>query len=96
MKKRNIIDNVSVFIITFSTVYTLEIDRNVKDISYVVLSEDIAKGQRVENFMICADTDWGRNYPLYHGNCIDHKKICCINNPFEEHVAGTVRRCEKA
>lgn len=64
--------------------YTVKLDGNVKDISYVVLSEDIANGQRVENFMICPDAEWGNMYPFFQGNCIGHKKICCIRNPFEE------------
>ncbi len=51
-------------------------------IRYVVLEEDIEKGQRVESFRITAETQNGDQFPLYQGTCIGHKKICALQDPF--------------
>jgi len=48
-----------------------------KLIKYVVLKEDISKGQRVETFLLCTSKDKIR--PRYEGTTIGHKKICLIN-----------------
>ncbi len=50
-----------------------------KKISYVVLQEDIARGQRVESFKIYKRNrsgDWGS---VYSGFTIGNKKICPVN-----------------
>lgn len=54
----------------------------VKNIKYVVVQEDISKGQRVESFRITADFLSGAQYPIYQGTCIGHKKICQLQDPF--------------
>ena len=71
---------------TFPTqpVYTVLLDRPVKEVKYVVLKEDIAHGQRVESFRITAGYEGGERYALYQGNCIGHKKICQLQDPFAE------------
>lgn len=64
--------------------YVLKLDKKVKDVSFVVLREDIAQGQRVENFLIYAKRSGGSFFPLYQGNTVGNKKICCIADPFAE------------
>ncbi|MEE1030743.1 MAG: alpha-L-fucosidase [Ruminococcus sp.] len=65
-------------------VYTITLEKTVKSIKYIVLSEDIAQGQRVESFRVMAEFASGSQYPLYQGNCIGHKKICQLQDPFEQ------------
>jgi alpha-L-fucosidase len=48
-----------------------------KNIKYIVLKEDISKGQRVETFLICTSKD--KIHSRYEGTTIGHKKICVIN-----------------
>ena len=62
--------------------YTITFDRPVKNLKYVVLSEEIAEGQRVESFRITADFASGGQYALYQGTCIGHKHICQLQDPF--------------
>lgn len=66
-------------------VYTITLDSPRDDIKYIVLKEDISKGQRVESFRITAEADdetRSLNYPIYQGTCIGHKKICQLKDPF--------------
>lgn len=63
-------------------VYMLTLERSVADCKYIVLKEDIEKGQRVESFRIIAECANGGQYPIYHGTCIGHKKICLLQDPF--------------
>ena len=62
--------------------YRLILKEPVKDIKYIVLQEDIAKGQRVESFRVTADFSSGNQYPIYQGTCIGNKKICQLQDPF--------------
>ena len=63
-------------------VYTITLDCPVKELKYVVLKEDIEKGQRIESFRIVAEFQSGSQYPHYQGTCIGHKKICQVQDPF--------------
>ena len=63
-------------------VYTITLDCPAKELKYVVLKEDIEKGQRIESFRIVAEFQSGSQYPLYQGTCIGHKKICQLQDPF--------------
>lgn len=63
-------------------VYQIQSERTVSEIRYVVLREEIAKGQRVESFRIVAEFDGGEQYPLYQGTCIGNRKICQLQDPF--------------
>ena len=65
-------------------VYTIDLDVPLAEVKYVVLQEDITRGQRVESFKITGDFPGGENYPLYQGTCIGHKKICQLQDPFAE------------
>lgn len=60
-----------------------KVNTNGAKLSYVVLGEDIAQGQRVESFVI-KRADNGN--VVYDGKCIGHKKICKI--PDEDADAG--------
>lgn len=62
--------------------YRVTFDR--PGLKYVVLSEDIAQGQRVESFRITVTTEDGVEFPLYQGTTIGHKKICQLQDPFAE------------
>lgn len=63
--------------------YTITFDTVQEDIKYIILSEDIANGQRVESFQIEAELMDGANYPLYQGTVIGYKKICVLKDPYE-------------
>lgn len=65
-------------------VYTITLEEPLSKVKYVVLQEDITRGQRVESFKIMGDFADGENYPLYQGTCIGHKKICQLQDPFEK------------
>lgn len=62
--------------------YSIHFDKPKQDVKYIVLAEDIAKGQRVESFIITGASAGGRQYQLYQGSCIGHKKICQLQDPF--------------
>lgn len=62
--------------------YRLILDKPIKGLKYVVLQEDIARGQRIESFRITADFSSGNQYPIYQGTCIGYKKICQLQDPF--------------
>lgn len=61
--------------------YTVTLPEPTSDIRYVVLGEDLTQGQRIESFHITAEA-CGREYPLYEGTCVGHKKICPLQDPF--------------
>ena len=63
-------------------VYTITLSKPASELKYVVLSEDISQGQRVESFRITAEFASGSQYPLYQGTTIGHKKICQLQDPF--------------
>lgn len=70
-------------VITHDTPYPTQPVFNIKfnspcKVKYVVLKEDIAKGQRVENFVIQYKNDFGSFTSIYSATCIGHKKICVI------------------
>ena len=62
--------------------YNILFEKPVKGIKYVVLQEEIARGQRVESFRITADFTSGSQFPIYQGTCIGNKKICQMHDPF--------------
>jgi len=48
------------------------------DINYVILREDISKGQRVSSFIIQNIDKFGNHYTIYEGTTVGHKRICKI------------------
>ena len=63
-------------------VYEITFDHARNDFKYIVLREDIAKGQRVESFQIVAEAADGNRYPFYQGTTIGNRKICQLADPF--------------
>lgn len=64
--------------------YVLRLEKPVREISFVVLREDLTQGQRVENFIIYSQHYGGLLFPMYQGYTVGNKKICCITDPFAE------------
>ena len=62
--------------------YRIRFDAPKTGLRYIVLEEDIAKGQRVESFTITGAFAGGGEYPVFQGACIGHKKICRLADPF--------------
>lgn len=62
--------------------YNIVFEKPVSGIKYMVLQEDITRGQRVESFRITADFTSGNQFPIYQGTCIGNKKICQMHDPF--------------
>ncbi len=54
------------------------------NLKYVVLREEIARGQRVESFQIIVERSDGYSYVAYQGTSIGNKKICQLADPFTE------------
>lgn len=55
-----------------------------KELRYVVLEEDILQGQRVESFQIEAVDDLQNTFVLYQGTTIGRKKICTLEDPYQD------------
>lgn len=64
--------------------FRISLKKPLRHAKYVVLSEDISKGQRVESFRITAGDNPAEPFPLYQGATIGHKKICPLQDPFAE------------
>lgn len=64
--------------------YLITLEKPVARVKYVELTEDIAKGQRVENFRIEAMFPDGNQFPLFQGTTIGNRKICQLTDPFAE------------
>lgn len=64
--------------------YVIDLKQENPDIRYVVLQEDITRGQRVESFQILGETEDGNHYPFYQGTTIGNRKICQLVSPFAE------------
>ena len=62
--------------------YLLKLERPAREVSFVVLQEDITQGQRIENFMVYARHYGGQTFPMYQGHTVGNKKICCLTDPF--------------
>lgn len=62
--------------------YRVRFDEPKKNLRYIVLREDIARGQRVESFTVTGNFAGGGEYPVYQGTCIGNRKICRITDPF--------------
>ena len=63
--------------------YTAAFPQPQRGVKYVVLQEDLAQGQRVESFRIVGEFASGREYVLFQGTCIGHKRICRLKDPYE-------------
>ena len=63
--------------------YTAAFPQPQRDVKYVALQEDLTQGQRVESFRIVGEFASGREYVLFQGTCIGHKRICRLKDPYE-------------
>lgn len=54
----------------------LRLEQPLKDVSFVILREDLTQGQRVESFELLAG-----NRVIYRGKTIGNKQICCLKDP---------------
>lgn len=64
--------------------YLITLKKPVPKVNYVVIREDIAKGQRVESFRVQGMFPDGNQFPLYQGTTIGNRKICSLTDPFAE------------
>lgn len=55
-----------------------------REIHYVELREDIAKGQRVETFQIETPGSDGGKMPFFQGTTIGNRRICELKDPFAD------------
>ena len=62
--------------------YHIRLREKGKAIRYVVLEEDLSRGQRIESFQISAASESGRSYPFYQGTTVGNRKICQLVDPF--------------
>jgi len=68
-------------IATDKTILRIRTARPVSEIQYIVLREDLTKGQRVDSFAICAEGAGGFLQPLYEGRTVGNRRICRICIP---------------
>ena len=54
---------------------------SVREIQYIVLREDLMKGQRIDSFAICLQGTNGLLEPLYEGRTVGNRRICEIRIP---------------
>lgn len=64
--------------------YLITLAEPVSKVKYVIIEEDIARGQRVENFRVEAMFPDGSQFPLFQGTTIGNRKICVLTDPFAE------------
>jgi len=56
--------------------YEIVLEEADADVRYVVIEEDLTKGQRIESFHILKE--WEPLYPVYNGGAVGYRKICEI------------------
>ncbi len=64
--------------------YLVTLEKPVSRVKYVILQEEIARGQRVESFRVEALAPSGYQFPLFQGTTIGNRKICALTDPFAE------------
>ena len=52
-----------------------------RPVKYIVLEEDLRRGQRIESFKI-ADAASDAHFPLYYGTTVGNRAICRLGDPF--------------
>ena len=56
--------------------YEIVLEQPNADIHYVVIEEDLTKGQRIESFHLLKE--WEPLFPVYYGGAVGNRKICQI------------------
>lgn len=64
--------------------YLIRLSDAEQAVNYIVLREDLTKGQRVESFQIEGIGQDGSRFPFYQGTVIGNRKICRLTDPFRE------------
>lgn len=60
--------------------YRVTLEKPCRNLKYVALRENIAEGQRVEEFRIFSGEE--TKFAMYDGTVIGNKKICALRDPF--------------
>lgn len=64
--------------------YEIILEQPAEHISYVVIEEDLTKGQRISGFQILKEVEGFRNFPLYNGTTVGNRRICILKKGNEE------------
>ena len=64
-----------------STQFALHSAQSDRPVEWVVLAEDIARGQRIESFLIQRCSELGKYSDVYCGTTVGHKRICRLPRP---------------
>lgn len=75
--------------------FELHLENLEKAPRYVVIKEELTKGQRIESFSVSGAFFGGDQFPLYQGTCVGHKRICPLTDPFAEQNPLLDQRKEK-
>lgn len=62
----------------FQQEFEIHFAKPCSDFQYVVLEEDLTKGQRIEGFQLLKEKDGFGQYPVYQGKTVGNRKICRI------------------
>lgn len=60
--------------------YRVTLEKPCRSLKYVTLRENIAEGQRVEEFRIFSDEE--TRFAMYDGTTVGNKRICALRDPF--------------
>lgn len=70
----------------YQTAFELNFNEE-KEFNCIILEEEIAKGQRIENFSLYVKNDFGGyQTQFFEGTCIGNKKICIFDAEKTDHV----------
>lgn len=58
----------------------MTLEKPCRSLKYVTLRENIAEGQRVEEFRIFSDEE--TRFAMYDGTTVGNKRICALRDPF--------------
>lgn len=80
----------------YQAMYHLTPTKPWEELHYLVLEEDIAKGQRVETFRVLASYEGGVERVIYEGTAIGNRRVCPLRDPFADQNPLTDLRKSKA
>ena len=69
---------------TFQKEYEIVFEKHCNSFRYVVIEEDLTRGQRVESFQILLEKGGYDLFPLYEGRTIGNRKICELTDSSRE------------
>lgn len=56
--------------------YEIVFDTPCSTVHYVVIEEDLTRGQRIEGFQLLRESEGFGQFPVYHGRTVGKRKIC--------------------